>query len=234
MKTKKEKIKETIKFLKTPKGKMSLFFGFYIVFFAVLALLFQISESKSSTEQKKEKSFPFYLNNIERRNFHFKYSYQLDENSHIYEGDRNKDKELFSYNNKDFYKNDNIYLTNNSGVWVKDEDPYIMSEFVDITKIISIAKKAKFISKTTYESGMNVYTYHISTTTLVKLLGKENIDLDDPVNEIIFKTDEKNEVNNIKYDLTSYSKYKNISKNNCKIELEYSKFGKIKEIEDPE
>ena len=109
-----------------------------------------------------------------------------------------------------------------------------MSNFLDINKIVDIALKSKIVSKTQYESGMRVYTYQISTTTLVKLLERENIDLDDPVNKIIFKTDETNRVNDIKYNLTSYCKYKNISKNTCKIELEYSKFGKIKDIKDPE
>ena len=81
---------------------------------------------------------------------------------------------------------------------------------------------------------MIVYSYKIENTTLIKLIEKKKIDLDDPVNEITFKTDEDNEVNDIKYDLSSYCKYKKLANKSCSIELEYSNFGKIKEIKQPE
>lgn len=225
--------KQVLEFLKTPRGKATMFFGFYIVFFLVLAIMFKMGNSyKNNIAETEEKELPFSIDNIENGNYHFKYAYELDNKKGIYEGDRKKDQELFTYDNTKYYKNEDNFLTYKSNSWVKSDNPYIMKEFIDIKNIYNIGLKASYISKTEYESGMKVYSYKISTTTLIKLLDKQDIDLDDPVNEVIFKTDKDYEVNDIKYDLSSYCKYKKISNKICKLELEYTKFGKIKKIEE--
>lgn len=235
MKKKKIDYKQIIEFLKTPKGKATAFFGFYFVFFLVLAILFR-THSSLDTEYdiSTKKELPFSISKIKSGNYHYKYTNLYDNNSDNYEGDKNGTKELFKANDIEYFKDGDIYFTNNSNVWVKTDNPYRIEPFILINNIEKIAEKAKFISKTEYESGMNVYTYQISTTSLLKIIDKEKVDLDDPVNEIVFKTNENNEVNDIKYDLTSYYKYKNVSTKNNTIELEYSNFGKVKDIKQPE
>lgn len=225
--------KQISNFLKTPRGRAALFFGIYIIFFAILAILVRTGDFyNEDNKHKKKKKLPFSINKIEKGNYHFKYMYELDNKKDVFEGDRYKDRELFTYNSTKYYKDEDNFLVYKSNLWVKSDNPYILKEFIDTNNIYNIGLKASYISKTEYESGMRVYSYKISTTTLIKLLDKQDIDLDDPVNEIIFKTDENNEVNNIKYDLSSYCKYKKTSKKNCKLELEYTNFGKIKEIEE--
>ena len=83
MKQKKEEIKNIIEFLKTPRGKMCFFFGFYILFFTVLAILFHYDEKADKTKQDIDRKLPFSVSNIESRNYHFKYSYNIDDKSYI-------------------------------------------------------------------------------------------------------------------------------------------------------
>lgn len=225
-----------IAFLKTPKGKATLFFGFYLVFFVVLISMLRTGDSSNTnkTSGSKDNVLPFSFEKLDGDNYHFKYIYKIDDKEYIYEGDRKDGKELFEYNKVKYYRNDDEFLTNKSNIWVKADNPYLLKDFINVYTTKKLAKKASYISKTEYESGMTVYTYQIATTTLIKILEKTKVDLDDPVNEIVFKTDMEDEVNDIKYDLSSYCKYKKIAKKSCSIELEYSKFGKIKNIKEPE
>ena len=78
-----------------------------------------------------------------------------------------------------------------------------------------------------------IYTYNISTTTLIKILELVNVDLDDLPNVITITTDKDNNVIQIDYDLSEYSKYKMISTTKATATIKYSKFGEIEEIEDP-
>ena len=227
--------KAILEFLKTPRGKAVMFFGFYFIFFFILSVMFREGTTTSDYDNEKEKknTLPYSLKMIESNNYHFKYSYDFDNKINIYEGDRYDQKELFSFNNINYYRNDSIFLTNNSNIWVKCDNPYTMYEFIDINSIKKILSKATYISKTDYESGMKVYNYQISTSTLIKLITNKDVDLDDKPNEIIIKTDADDNVNDIKYDLTSYSKYNQLSTNKSEIELYYTKFGEIKQIADP-
>ncbi|MBE6157900.1 MAG: hypothetical protein E7160_03810 [Firmicutes bacterium] len=228
--------KSIIKFIKTPRGKAFLFFGFYLVFFFVLGVMFRTSAVNDSydNEEIKKSNFPFLLGQIENNNYHFKYSYDFDGKVNAYEGDKFSKKELFSFKGLNYYRNDDIFLINNSNVWVKCDNPYYAYQFIDISSIKKMIKKATYISKTDYESGMKVYSYQVSTATLVKLVDNIDIDLDDKPNEIILKTDKDNNVNDIKFDLTSYFKYKKVSNIKAEIELLYTNFGEVKELNDPE
>ncbi len=227
-------MEKVIEFLKTPRGKACLFFGFYLIFFIVLMFMFRVDDSSSKNKSNVDNNLPFSLSNIENDNYHFKYTYKIDDKEYVYEGDKNNGVELFEYNKEKYYSSGDDFLSNKQNIWSKVDNPYIIKEFIDISAIKSIVEKASLVSKTEYESGMIVYSYKIATTTLIKLIEKKKIDLDDPVNEITFKTDEDNEVNDIQYDLSSYCKYKKIANKSCSIELEYSNFGKIKEIKQPE
>ena len=224
--------KAIIEFLKTPRGKAFMFFGFYFIFFFILAVLFRMNPDEVEyKKEKKKSSFPFSISMIESGNYHFKYNYMFDSKTATYEGDRNDSKELFSFNKNNYYRNNDVYLISNNGIWVKSDNPYKLSQFIEISSIKKILKKSKYISKTDYESGMKVYTYQVSTDTLIKLFNNQNIDLDDKPNEIVLKTDKDNNVNVIKFDISSYSKYNKFARNMGQIELNYTKFGEIKEID---
>ena len=85
------------------------------------------------------------------------------------------------------------------------------------------------MSKTIYESSKETYHYQVSTTSVEEIVNKNKIDIDDIPNEIDV-TVENGEVDGIYLKLNSYIHYKNNNLNDCSIKLEYSKFGKIKEL----
>ena len=107
-----------------------------------------------------------------------------------------------------------------------------MKEFIDVDSITDILKVSSLISKTDYESGMRTYDYNISTTSLVKLIDKQDIDLDDAVNSIFIKAEDEKQVNEISFSLDSYCKYKGIG-NSCKVLLKYSNFNEVEDIKNP-
>lgn len=235
MKKQKFDFKEISEFLKTPKGKSMAFFGFYFLFFLVLMILARAGgTSRINTEYQQTKPYSISFKKIVKGNYHFKYEIKLDENSFLYEGNKNGVKELFLVGNETFYRNDDIFLKESLGVWVKDDNPYMMSEFINIDSIQNIINNATYISKTDYESGMKVYDFQITTNTLVKLFENIDIDIDDIPNEIVVKTDDLDNVNSIKFYLNSYTKYKNFAFNLGEVDLNYDQFGEIEDIKEPE
>ena len=235
MKNNKIDYKQVKEFLSSPKGKMVAFFGFYFIFFFFLGVVSRMSLATSSDYDTKDVSdkFDFSLEKIKANNYHFKYAIDIDTNKYIYEGDRKDDKALFTFNNESYYQNSDHFLKNTNGIWLKIDNPYVMKEFIDIHYISDVLNKSSYISKTDYESGIKTYIYQISTTTLVKLLDNNDIDLDDISNEIFIKSDENNHVDEIRFTLDSYCQYKNIG-TNCQVDLNYSNFSKVEDRKDPE
>lgn len=228
--------KEILEFLKTPRGKAIAFFAFYLVFFLILMIAVRSGGNTASsytTETDSKKPYNISFEKILDNNYHFKYEINLDQNTYVYEGNKNGNKELFTLGVDNFYRKEENFLKNTNGIWLKNDNPYIMNDFLDINKITNIFDSATYISKTDYESGMKVYNFQITTNTLVKLLENIDIDIADIPNEIIVKTDEENSANEIKLDLSSYCKYKNLSSIKGEITLNYDNFGEIEEINDP-
>ena len=127
------------------------------------------------------------------------------------------------------------YYKNINGVWSRTDNPYLYSEYLDFTNLEKILTSATYDSKTEYNNGSKLYTYDISTTTLVKIINKEDIDIADNPNKIIVTTNEDNEATKFEFYLTPYVNYKdNNSSSILNISLEYSNFGKVEEIENPE
>lgn len=235
-----EKIKNIFRWCKDvwgdPQKKAIIMLIIMFLFFSFLVSNVRSNHKKiDSSNTIQSNDFEFSLDKIKKKNYHFKYIVNIDGLLNNYEGDCYGEKELFNKNNAEqFYKYNKIYLKNMNGVWTKDNNPYLLSEYKDIDIIEKIMKKSTFESKTENKDKITNYTYKISTTSLIKILEIKNIDIDDLPNTIVLTTDKDNNVEKIEYDLTSYSKYKNYSINNTNILIEYSKFDNIKEIEDPE
>lgn len=231
-------VKEFIDKLKaTDRGRSLLFFGGYLIFFIILFIIIGTASRSSVTSEDYEKSdsIKYNISSIEDNNYSYKYTITVDVNDFIFEGKRYNDKELFKYNNIDYFKdnsNNNIFKEENK-IWIKAEDPNDFSFFTDIDNLKKIEEKATYISKTDYESGKRVYNYEISTTTLEKIISDVDIDLDDKPNELIVSTDEDEVVYSMKLKLDSYGKYKQLCTKYLTIELEYDEFGEIKEIKNP-
>ena len=82
------KLIDKIKEISTdPKGKAFLFFGFYMVFFAIIFLFINLSDSTLTDGDDYEKSYSSYtfnLDNIFSNNYAFKYEVNLDNNINSY------------------------------------------------------------------------------------------------------------------------------------------------------
>lgn len=237
--TKKEKNKKS--FLKeltsTPRGKGVVFFGAYLLFFIVIAI---IARTGGSGELSNNKSYEtgsplqFSLANIQNSNYQFTYEFIIDNTTYLYQGTKTIDKELFNFNNTtQYYANKNVYFMNNSGVWINTQNPYILKEFVDIKTISSLIEASTYVSKTEYDSGKNVYSFSLSSASISKLLNNTDLDIEEIPNELIVGTDNDNYVNSLKFNLDSYCKVKQLCTNSMKINLSYELFGEVDEIISP-
>lgn len=239
-KTNKSMINNILKMLKeaweNPQKKAIIML--VVMFIFIVFVVSNIKENTSNIHSINTKSsgdFQFNLDKINQKNYHFKYIVNIDNQITLYEGDCYKEKELFTKNlGEQFYKLNDTYLNNNNGIWTKTTTPYLLDEFKNIENIELILKNATFESKTENKDQITSYSYSISTTTLIKKLELNNIDIDDIPNKINLTTDKDNNVEKIEYDLSPYGKYKNYSINNINASIEYSNFGTIKEMEDPE
>ena len=227
-----DKIKEISK---DPKGKAFLFFGFYIVFFAIVFLFINLSDSTLTYGDDYEKSYGSYtfdLNNIFSNNYAFKYDVNLDNNIHSYIGAKKDESESIKYNNYDYYRNGSTFLVKGD-TWTVSNNPYIFSEYFDTLNIKKILENAHFVSKTMYENGTNAFTFQISSNTLNTLLYGMNTDYDEVPNEVIIYTDGNKSVNKVTFNLDSLCRNNKVCNYGLKINLEYSMFGEVEGIVNP-
>ena len=236
---KKINFRKIYEYVRDPKNKPVLFFGFYFIFFLVLAILFRMSPNTTNikTTNKTPKSEHYYnLGKIEDANYHFKYDYNVNNGLTSFEGDRNGIRQLFTRKFGDtlnnFYGYRNLFMMENNNTWEKCDSPYVLSELFDVSVIREILDKATFMSKTEFQNKRYSYNYNISTTTLEKIINNNSIDLDDVPNEVSIMMDDNYYVYKIEYKLDSFYKYKDPMSNGFRLTAEFSDFGNIKEIEE--
>lgn len=226
---------QIMNFLKTPRGKAVLFFGIYLIFFLILGVAAHANgqgDVIGSTDLKLD-SPSYNISSIQKGNFEFSYQYNIDGVVTTYSGTKNDNKSLFSDGVTQYFQNDDLYMRNQDGVWVKCDNPYPLSALVEYSTITKILNQATYVSKTELATGEKTLSYQVTSTTLVKILEGLDVDLDDPVNTIELTLNKGGEVVGISYDVSSYAKYKGLAVNQYQITLTYSNFGKIEEIENP-
>ena len=229
----KKKIKTISELYKSPQGKALLFFGGYFILFCILFILMGVS-SKHERSFDYESGNPYSFNTVQINNDNYKYKYimTIDGKQEVIEGKKNNEKELFTYNNKEYFILNNNYFVKES-TWIKSEVPYKNGDFLNPKKVISLISKATYESKTNYESGKNIYNFLISTNTINKEWYNIDTDYDEVPNRIVVSSDTDNSVNNIILYLDSYGILNKICKNEMKIEMSFEDFGNIKEIVNP-
>lgn len=234
------KWKKVYKYVRDPKNKPVLFFGFYLLFFIFIAVLVRLSPVKDTRPNKDTDArgnHYYNLGKLDDTNYHFKYEYNIDSVLTSFEGERNGLRELFvrKYNNSldNFYGYRKLYMQQLNGVWQKSDSPYLYDELFDVDVIREILENATFMSKTEYQNKSHSYTYQISTTTLEKILYNNIVDLDDIPNDVVVTMDNNYYVEEIEYKLDSFANFKNPTNKSLSLKLSYSDFGNIKEIEEP-
>lgn len=233
-KTKEEEVSYLKELMSTPKGKAIVFFGAYVIFFMIIAIFARVGGNNSNRVYESGSGYQFSLTNIESNNYKFNYKINVDGNLFEYNGSRTSNEALFSDNNLvDHYFNGDVYFSKINGVWINVSNPYKYSEFLDVENISKLLENATYVSKTTYESGRDVYNFSISSATISKLFENVDLDIEEIPNEIMISVDENNYVHEVKFTLDSYCKAKELCVNNMSIDLNYEQYGEVEEITSP-
>lgn len=227
------------KILKNPQYRGIIVLALYFVFFLIIIIGLRTTNSNSSSnmQQKTDNNFEYDLTIINSNNYYFSYEVDLNNNKIVYDGKKYADKEMFTKTSdsgvESFYNYNDNYFKNINNVWSKTENPYLFPDFRTYTVIEKLLTTATYESKTEFNNKSKIYNYQISTTSINKIVDKINIDIADNPNTILITTNEQNQVIRIEMNLNSYISYKNQSNNQLKLILNYSKFGEVEEIEDP-
>ncbi len=231
---KKFTMKDFSEFVHTPRGKAVIFFGIYFVFFLALIILARVSGSGpvlGSTDLQLD-SYSANFSAVSNGNYNFNYQFVVDGVTSTYTGSHYEKKALFTDGVVNYYQDNDLYMKEQAGLWIKCDVPYPFSDFVDVEIMKNLVDHATYISKTELASGESTVNFSISTTTLIDLLEGVEVDLDDPVNTIVIQMNEDRDVVGVSYDISSYAKYKGLATGQVQLTLSYSDFGEVAEIQD--
>ncbi len=213
--------------------KAWLFLIAYFIFFTAVIISIR-SNNSNNREKTKEKEFAFSFEKIEKQNYTFQYQLLLDTNQILYEGKRNKEKSLFTKNSngiiENFFESSNLYVKQVNQLWIKEESPYPIPQLVDVNYLKEILQKATYDSKTNYSNQSQMYTYQVSTTTLMDSYENKKIDIADEVNKISITFDSNKDVQKIEYDFTPYAIYNGIATTTYRFTMIFDNFSDVEEL----
>lgn len=210
-----KKVIEFIKELKKkPYGKSVMFFGFYLIFFIVIGLIYLFGDSpykKSDTENT-----PSY-NSFFDTKYNFTYKVELDGENYIYSVNKKHNEYSFIYDNKE-------YTMINNDTYIEEdviENPIKFSNLFNENKLLKILDGSYRESKTTYDNGDEVYNLLVSSNTLNKILDKKDTDFEEIPNKIKMIIRNK-KVKEINYNLDSYCKLNKLCNEELNIIIVYN------------
>ena len=213
--------------------KTIVFFGFYFVFFAILFCVIAFGGDRNYLFQEYEKGTPSSPSSgLLENSFAYHYQVMLDDYTYDYSGERYGEVEKFHYNNQEYYHEKDQFLVNQVP-WVACDNPYVLYEFLNVDRFSDIIQKATYVAKTEYEDGNVVYHYLISTNELNLLFFNETTNYEESTNTIDITLNADGYISKVSYDLNAYGSRREISQSKLLIEMNYSKFGEIKKIDNP-
>ncbi len=243
-KKEKEETKKVVKnLLKSERGRAILFFLFYFVFFLVIILMARTNLSNNNKNNTKNESTTsikadYDLKKLEEGNYRFTREETRNGIKTVFTGEANSGRSSFLMTNdtgiKNFFSYNDIYLEKENNAYKVSVNPYLYPRLNDYSTIKKILDTAHLKSKTTYENGNTIYQYEISSTSLLSIIDNKEVDLDDLVNLISLTTDENKNIVEIIYQLDSYHSYSYNVVETLTIKVNYSDYGKVKELEIPE
>ena len=228
-------MKELLKEIQeNPKGKAISFFIFYTFFFLIVIciLFFGKKDYTKPSDYEKGNATSYLSKTLLEDNYSFIYIITLDDQVYQYQGKKKDNFEYFQYLNKNYYRNGNDFYVED-GSWIKSENPYLFSEFLDTKNINKLINLASYLSKTSYDSGKMTYDYLLSTNTINKEIHNVNSDFLEEPNQIIVSTDENKNVSQILFLLNSYCYLNKSCIKNLKIDIQFDQVGKIEKIDNP-
>lgn len=224
----KEFIKLVKELKKTPRGKALLFFGFYFIFFLLIAVFARLIPAKTNINVEEENKEDFIsIREINGYNYAYKYYFNIDNNNITIDGKKNGEEEEFIYTlngvNYNYYKNGTLYYSN--GLIV--DSPSTLLEIID--NIDLFLEKASYDSVVNYKSGKKVYRYIISSSTISNVVDRIDLDIEEIPNEIRI-TQNTDKIDEVEIVLNSYCLAVNKCMNNMSIKMSYDDFNNIGEI----
>lgn len=217
-----------------PKGKAILFFIFYAFFFLIIIciLFFGKRDYTKASDYERGNATIYSSKSLLENNYSFIYSIILDDKVYYYKGKKKDNYESFQYLDKNYYRNGNDFYVED-GTWVKTENPYLYSEFLDTQNINNLISLASYLSKTNYDSGKMTYNYLLSTNTINKAFYDVDSDFLEEPNQVVISTDEEKHINQVLFFLDSYCSLNKTCIKNLKIDIQFDQIGKIEKIDNP-
>lgn len=160
--TKKEK-KFSIKEIFTDEKKRArLILLVYFIFFVIL--IFSIR----TNYHYEEDPIANKINNqadekLAMYNYEFTYTVTKGTKKYVYTGKHYNGKEMFTYKEDTYYRENDMILKQEKDNWIKVDNPYVEYEYLKLENIDKILGKSDFISQTKYkdDSILNSYKMYI-------------------------------------------------------------------------
>lgn len=240
---KKKETKKVINNLfKTERGRAILFFLFYFIFFLVLILMIRTNVSNTKKANIKENTTTtikanYDLTKISNGNYRFTREEDRGNVKTTFTGETNGGRSYFLMTSdkgiNSYFSYNGIYLLKENNTYKVAANPYLYARLNEYSVIKAILDNAHLKAKTTYENGNTVYQYEISSTSLLSIIDEKETDLDDQVNLVNLVINEDKDVIGISYQLDSYHTYIRNVPETLTIKIDYSDYGKVKELEIP-
>ncbi len=135
----------------------------YFIFFVVLIVAMRTNYNGSGNDAIANKINNQADEKLAMNNYEFTYTITKGTDKYIYTGKHYNEKEMFTYNKEEYYKENDMVLTKEKNNWIKVENPYIEYEYLKLENIDKILGKSDFISQTKYndDSILNSYKMYV-------------------------------------------------------------------------
>lgn len=134
----------------------------YFIFFIVLIVAMRTNYNYDNDDIANK------INNqadekLAMHNYEFTYTITKGTDQYIYTGKHYNEKEMFTYNKEEYYKENDMFVKKDKNNWMKVDNPYIEYEYLKLENLDKILGKSDFISQTKYndDSILNSYKMYV-------------------------------------------------------------------------
>ena len=146
MDDKKDKKFDIKEILKDKQKRAIIILGIYFIFFIFLVASIRSNyktrpSDKTATTINKENA----PEKIQLDSYNFEYKIMSNGELYTYSGKKYGNKKQFSYNNNEYFMEDNIYYKKTDAEWIEVDNPFVYSEYLDFNLLNSILSKVNMI-----------------------------------------------------------------------------------------
>ncbi len=199
--------------------------SFWSVIIIILSICVRVSEPQSeinspNTGQTQIQTIEGF-EKIKKKNFRFKYSLLLSNNSYVFEGKQSNDKILFNdvKNNKEYFIKNDVVLVKNNNNYILDKTPVKYFNYIDV----------ELIEKILLSSQLEDTKYIISCNDFSKIIMNDNIFEDKHIYITLIRT--TGIITKIQMDLGEYVNSIDSNVKSAKLDLEYYDFDLVEDFD---